>query len=118
MRRIVALFLTLFLSFAVAAPATQTDLEPVISVSIELDTPIEEMRYGSPVRLRCVVVGLEEPYCIRWQCSPDAEEWTDLPCTDEVFEFVLDQEDVDLYYRVVITRGEGETSGKEETEGS
>ena len=118
MRRIAALFLTLFLSFAVAAPATQTDLDAAVSVSIELDTPIEELRYGGPVRLHCVVDGLEEPYHIQWQSSPDAEEWTDLPCTDEVFEFVLNQENVDLYYRVVITREEGETSGKEETEGS
>ena len=106
MKRVMSLLLTLFLSFAVAAPATQTDLEPAISVSIELDTPIEEIRYGSPVRLRCVVVGLEEPYHIQWQSSLDAEEWTELPCTEEVFEFILDEENADVYYRVVVSLGE------------
>ena len=104
MKRFIALILTLFLSFAVAAPATQTDLEADISVSIELDTPIEEIQIGSPLRLRCVVIGLEEPYFYQWQYSPDLEEWIDLPCTEEVFEFILDDENADMYYRVMVRK--------------
>ena len=104
MKRIVSLLLTLFLSFAVAAPATQTDLEADISVSIELDTPVEEIRLGCPLRLRCVVIGLEEPYFFQWQSSSDLEEWIDLRCTEEVFEFILDEQNVDLYYRVVVSK--------------
>ena len=104
MKRMLAMILTLFLSFAVAAPATQTDLEADISVSIELDTPIEEIQIGSPLRLRCVVIGLEEPYFYQWQYSPDLEEWIDLPCTEEVFEFILDEENTDMYYRVVVRK--------------
>ena len=104
MKRFIALILTLFLSFAVAAPATQTDLEADISVSIELDTPMEEIQLGSMVRFRCVVIGLEQPYFIQWQCSSDLEEWIDLPCTEEVYEFILDEENADMYYRVVVRK--------------
>ena len=109
MKRLIGMIMTVFLSFAVAAPATQTDLEAAetaISVSIELDTPMEEIQFGSPLRLRCVVIGLEEPYFYQWQYSRDLEEWINLPCTDEVFEFILDEENADVYYRVVVSLGE------------
>ena len=104
MKRYLTAILALFLTFAVAAPATDTDLYPLeIHVSVELDTPMEEIRIGEPIRLRCVVTGLEKPYQIQWQYSMDAEEWFDLPCTEEVFEFILDEKNADMFYRVVVT---------------
>jgi len=125
MKRVISTILTLFLAFAVAGPATQTDLEPSernISVTIEMDTPVEEIQYGNPIRFRCVVNGLEKPYHIQWQYSHDADDWLDLPCTDEIYEFILDEQNVDLYYRVVIRKSveteQEEANGKDGTEGS
>ena len=125
MKRVFSAILTLFLAFAVAGPATQTDLEPLetnISVTIEMDTPMEEVRYGNPVRFRCVVSGLKKPYHIQWQYSHDTEDWFDLPCIAEVFEFILDEQNVDLYYRVVVRKSveteQEESSGRDGTERS
>ena len=119
MKRAIAMILTLFLSFAVAAPATQTDLDPAetaISVFIELDTPLEKIRFGSLLRLRCVVIGLEEPFSYQWQYSWDLEEWLDLPCTEEVFEFILDEQNADVYYRVVVTLGDKDENRIDESD--
>ena len=114
MKRYISAILTVLVAVAVAAPATETDLEPVetaISVTIELDTPAEEIRYGSSIRLRCIVDGLEKPFHIQWQYSFDTEEWLDLPCEDEVFEFILDEQNVDVYYRVVVSKSEEGADG-------
>ena len=105
MNTLLSLFLAIFIGVAVASPATQTDqlyAEPSVLVSVELDTPIDEIRYGDQLVLRCVVDGIDEPYHIQWQYSEDKEGWFDIPCTDDVYKFVLDEQNAGLYYRVEI----------------
>jgi len=107
--KILAMLLTAILTVSYAAPlipATPTDefavYEDGVVVCVELDTPLSEIHYGNPVVLRCIVVGIDEPYTIQWQHSVDMNAWYDLPCNDEVYEFIMDHETAGTYYRVVI----------------
>lgn len=105
MKILVSVLLSIILAFAVAEPATPTDISSdnaYVSVSIEIDTPLECIRIGNPLVLRCVVNGIDAPYNIQWQYSADTEEWIDIPCNDEIYEFVLTRENVYLYYRVCV----------------
>ena len=83
-------------------PATPTD-ETVVFVCIELDTPLSQIKLGYPVSLRCIVDGMEEPYHIQWQHSYDKEEWADVSCEEEVYEFILTEENAGTYYRVIVS---------------
>lgn len=104
MRGIVSVILALILSFAVAEPATPTDIanDMPVSVSVEIDTPIEQIAYGKPLTMSCVVHGLDGPYTVQWQFSPDKTVWFDLQCTDDVYRFVLNEQNAGYYYRVII----------------
>lgn len=103
MKVIMALLMTLVLSFATASPATQTDLAPAISVRIVIDTPGNAIAYGEVIELRCVVNGVEDGYTIQWQYSADLKEWIDIDCHDDVYSYTLMPDNADYYYRVVIT---------------
>lgn len=110
MNRIISMLLAIFIGIAAAAPApaTPTDFpmdDGSVSVCVELDTPMEEIQYGNTITLRCVVDGMEEPYFIQWQCSEDKEEWVDVPCHTDLYEFVLTEETAGIYYRVIVSRG-------------
>ena len=99
------LLLTLILSIASASPATPSDIypfEPLVSVSVEMDTPIGGIKYGEILALRCVVSGIEEPYYIQWQYSEDKEIWYEIPCNEDEYEFVLTEENAKWYYRVAV----------------
>ena len=39
-----------------------------IGVHIEIIEPEGELHFNEPVRLKCFVDGLNDPYTIRWQC--------------------------------------------------
>ena len=109
MKVLISILLSIILSLAVAEPATPTDIfpeEPSVSVAIELDTPVSELRIGETVTLRCVVEGLDNPYFIQWQYSKDKEGWFDIPCYDELYEFILTEENGKLYYRVCVCQYE------------
>ena len=79
------------------------------NVYIRFDDPECVLRYGEPVRIRCVVDGVYEPYTIRWQYFDNQEQdgiapvWIDIDCTDDVYEFILTPENEEYYYRVVVT---------------
>ena len=102
MKILVSVLLSVVLAFAVADPATQTDLNPAVAVSVEIDTPLQEIGYGKVFALRCVVEGLTEPYFVQWQYSEDCVEWIDILCNEEVYSFILTEENAKLFYRVAI----------------
>lgn len=103
MTKLQSILLAIFLGIAMAMPATPTDLEPAVRVSVQLDTQIEQFMRGDPVTLRCIVEGIEGEYQIQWQCSEDEEEWFDIDCHDEIYTFILDETTAGMYYRVVVT---------------
>lgn len=105
MKVLVSIILSIIMTLAVAEPATPTDMyvsEPFVSVSIEFDTPLDMIKVGDPITLRCIAIGIRRPYDIQWQYSEDAEEWFDLPCNEEVYEFILTPINANLFYRVCI----------------
>ena len=109
MKVFISILLSIVLTLAVAEPATQTDIlpeEPGVSVTIEIDTPVSMIRIGERITLRCIVEGYDTPYFIQWQYSEDKEEWYDLPCYDEVYEFILTEENENLDDRVCISQYE------------
>jgi len=116
MKVIIALLMTMILSFAVAAPATLTDLAPAVSVKIVIDTPGEAIAYGEVIELRCEVNGLAEGYSIQWQYSADLQEWIDIDCYGDVYSYTLMPDNADYYYRVVITYGDNDTDEQPQAE--
>ena len=109
MKAFISILLSIILSLAVAEPATPTDIFPeeqAVSVMIEIDTPVSKIRIGETITLRCVVTGYDGPYFIQWQYSEDKEVWIDIPCYEEIYEFILTEENEGLYYRVRISRYE------------
>lgn len=118
MNQILSMIAALVIGFASASsiPATVTDLDwyeeeiieeyddpNVVFVCVEIDTPMSMIRIGNPIRLRCIIEGLDKPYGIQWQHSEDKIIWHDAPCRDEIYEFILDESNAGTYYRVVIT---------------
>ena len=106
--KIIAAIVAAILSFAAAEPATPTDVNANyagVSVCVEMDTPITEIQYGNVITLRCVVTGVEKPYRVQWQHSRDKTVWEDILCEEEVYEFVLAEDNAGTYYRVVILTG-------------
>ena len=101
MIRLLSVFAAVIFGVAVASPATPTDADTV-TVCVEIDTPISEVRYGEPIVLQCVVNGMHVPYTIQWQSSADREVWNDVPCNEEVYEFILDEQNSKVFYRVAI----------------
>ena len=108
LNKIFAIVLAAVLSVAYASPATPTDEYAVyqdgVFVCVELDTPLSEVRYGGTIVMRCIVYGIDGPYSLQWQSSKDTHIWLDLACTDPIYAFVLDKENANLYYRVVVHR--------------
>lgn len=105
MIKLLSFVMAMLVGVACASPATPTDLIPPlssVSVSVEIDTPADEIGFGKPVTLRCVVNGLDVPYSIQWQYSEDRQTWIDIPCNEECYMFVLDESTMHLLYRVVI----------------
>ena len=105
--KILAFVVAAVMSIAAAeTPATPTDMYAAyndgVVVCIEMDTPISEIRYGDTITLRCAVQGVHEPYTIQWQHSTDKKTWEDLPCNDNVYEFVLTKETAGTYYRAAV----------------
>lgn len=99
----VSILASLLLSLAVASPATPTDLEPVVTVTIVEVTPRSEARFGKEFIYECVVDGPVENYEVQWQSSRDGIVWENIDCTDVIYSFILDEENNLLYHRVIVT---------------
>lgn len=96
--RIVAFMLSMIFGITMLSPSYQDG----VSVYIELVTPVEELQYGQPVELECIVDGLDDPDVIRWQYLDEYGLWHDAGCGDFEYCFILDEENAQRYYRVVV----------------
>ena len=110
MKTLIALLMTLVFSLAVASPATPTDDYPVEEevwqdpfIGIKVDTPRDEIEYGEPVVLRCVIEGMYQSYRIKWQHSVDKINWVDVAYDSDTYELILSEDTAGTYYRVVIS---------------
>ena len=93
-------------TFLVGAMLCVVVISPVFhlqSVHIEMVTPTSELRYGEPVTLKCQMVEIPEPYAIQWQYDRGDGEWVDIDCREELYSFVLTEENADFAYRVVVS---------------
>jgi len=95
-----------FIVFMVSVIFGVTMLVPVhdegVSVYIEMLTPIEELEYGQPVELECIVDGIDDPDVVQWQYKDDESDWIDIDCHELVYSFILDEVNSQYYYRVVV----------------
>ena len=80
-----------------------------VGVHIDIIEPEGELHFNEPVRLKCFVDGLDDPYTIRWQCLKVGfeddnfiEQWEDIDCDEDEYEFILTPENINYYYRVLV----------------
>lgn len=71
-------------------------------IYIRLNTPIEDLQYGNTIELECVTVDIEEPIVYGWQYCMDDSQWYDLDEHEKIFRFILDEENINYYYRVIV----------------
>lgn len=78
-----------------------------VDIRIEIEEPKGMIHSGDEVTLRCHVDGLSYPYIIHWQYvnseNNDTMQWQDIDCTGDTYRFVLTEENVGYYYRVIVT---------------
>ena len=83
-----------------------------------MEEPEGTIKYNDVVKLRCVVDGADRPYFIQWQYMKDTNEdsklplWENIDCVGEVYEYVLTEENIDYYYRVVLSFNNDEKATK------
>lgn len=78
--------------------------EEPVSITIEMITEEEMIDIGDVVTLHCDVSGVQEPYIIRWQYTDDPEQeiYYDIDYAGEEYSFILTEENIDYFYRVLI----------------
>ena len=72
-------------------------------VYIRLNTPIEDLQYGNTVELECVTEGIEGKIFYGWQYCTDDTQWYYLDEHEKIYRFILDEENINYYYRVIVT---------------
>lgn len=80
-----------------------------VGIHIEIIEPDGDLQFDEPVKLKCFVDGIDEPYTIRWQFlkvdSADdrvSDQWEDIDCSEDTYEFILTQESINYCYRVLV----------------
>jgi len=83
-----------------------------VNVYIDFEDPDCILHYYEPVKLRCIVEGIDENYFVQWQYFDENAQngimpiWENVDCNGEVYEFVLTPENENYYYRVVVMCGD------------
>lgn len=97
----IIMFMVLF-AFGVMTVSSSTSGD--MNAHIELVTPEDQLAIGEIVELRCVMEEYPENCVITWQYLDDeAEYWQDMGIVGETCCFILDEKNINYYYRVMIT---------------
>lgn len=93
-----------------------------VSIHIGIVEPEGTLRFGEPVKLKCYVDGLNEPYTVHWQHIKAIDDnvplWEDIGCTEDTYEFILTEENANEYYRVLVVCKEVEYTAASTPEGA
>ena len=78
--------------------------EPKVTVTVQLGSSIDMLRYGDDVELYCTVESDREGYALSWEYSDDeCDTFHSLGWHLPVYRFVLTPENLKWYYRVVVS---------------
>lgn len=94
-------FIVLF-AFGILTVSSSTSSD--INAHIELVTPVDELAIGEMVELRCVIDEDPGDCTITWQYLDDeVGYWQSMDIVGETCCFILDDMNINYYYRVMIT---------------
>jgi len=78
---------------------------PVANITFTADVQAEEITYGTRIELVAEILHPRVEMLLQWQYMPEGEEtWYDIPgATDETHAYVLDDENAEWLWRLLIT---------------